>query len=600
MPLTTPRRILDLLTPAERRRGYLLLGMILMMAFLEVLGVASILPFLAVLANMELVHTNAYLSAAYELLGFRDPERFLFFLGVLVFVFFVVSTLFKALTHYAIARYANMREYALSMRLTAGYLNQPYEWYLDRHSADLGKMVLSEVGQVVQGGLMPMLHVIAHGTVVLAILMLLVVVDPGLATVVALGLGGAYVAIYMLLRRYLGHLGADRVKANQERFRVVQETFGGVKEIKLSGTEGRMLARFQRPARRFATRQAAAQVARRVPRFGLEVVVFGGMLAVVLYLMAGEGGLQQALPVIALYAFAGYRLIPALQTVYGDLANLRFAEAAVEALHRDLTGLAPGPGAAGDGEGAEPLRVHRAVRLEGVTYTYPGADSPVLRDLGLEIPAQHTVGLVGATGSGKTTAVDVILGLLRPRTGRVLVDDEPLGADNLRAWQRNLGYVPQRIYLADDTVAANIAFGRAHDEIDLSAVEQAARVANLHDFVVSELPDGYETRIGERGIRLSGGQCQRIGIARALYRDPQVLIMDEATSALDNLTEFAVMEAVHNLGRRKTIILIAHRLSTVRECDRIYLLDKGRVIGQGSYDELIESSERFRAMAAVR
>jgi ATP-binding cassette, subfamily B, bacterial PglK len=598
VPLTTPRRILDLLTAGERRRGYLLLGMILVMAFLEVLGVASILPFLAVLANMELVHTNVYLSTVYELLGFRDPEQFLFFLGVLVFVVFVISTLFKALTHYAIARYAHMREYSLSMRLTSGYLNQPYEWYLDRHSADLGKMVLSEVGQVVQGSLMPMIQVIAHGAVVLAILVLLIVVDPKLALAVAMGLGGAYFAVYMLLRRYLGRLGADRVNANQERFRVMQETFGGVKEIKLSGLESRMLRRFQRPARRFASRQAAAQVARRVPRLGIEIVVFGGMLAVVLYLMAGAGGLQQALPVIALYAFAGYRLIPALQMVYGDLAHLRFSDAAVNALHRDLGDLKPGPGAVGDGP--EPLQVHRAIRLEGVTYAYPGAENPVLSDLGLEIPARHTVGLVGATGSGKTTAVDVILGLLRPRSGRLLVDNQPVTAENIRAWQRNLGYVPQRIYLADDTVAANIAFGRSHDEIDMSAVEQAARIANLHDFVVSELPDGYATRIGERGVRLSGGQCQRIGIARALYRDPQVLILDEATSALDNLTEWAVMEAVHNLGRRKTIVLIAHRLSTVRECDRIYLLDKGRVIGQGTYEELIESSERFRAMAAVR
>ncbi|EWG99105.1 hypothetical protein Q427_26930 [Halomonas sp. BC04] len=242
------------------------------------------------------------------------------------------------------------------------------------------------------------------------------------------------------------------------------------------------------------------------------------------------------------------------------------------------------------------MSLSRGIRLEDITYRYPQAERPALDQLSLEIPARTTVGLVGSTGSGKTTTVDIILGLLTSQHGQLVVDGTPITADNVRAWQRAIGYVPQHIYLADDTVAANIAFGLPADKIDMQAVERAARIANLHDFVVNDMDHGYDTQVGERGVRLSGGQRQRIGIARALYRDPEVLVLDEATSALDNITEQAVMEAVHNLGHRKTIILIAHRLSTVEACDRIFLLKHGRLDGTGRYDELLADNANFQSM----
>jgi ABC-type multidrug transport system fused ATPase/permease subunit len=247
---------------------------------------------------------------------------------------------------------------------------------------------------------------------------------------------------------------------------------------------------------------------------------------------------------------------------------------------------------------ATPLRLTGRLELVDVHYSYPKAERAALEGLDLAIEANTTVGIVGGTGAGKTTTVDVILGLLVPQAGELRVDGVPVIAANRRAWQNSIGYVPQAIFLTDDSVAANIAFGLPPEEIDHAAVERAARIAELHDFVTDELPDGYATRVGERGVRLSGGQRQRIGIARALYHDPDVLILDEATSALDNLTEKAVMDAVHNLGHAKTIVLIAHRLSTVRDCDTIFMLERGRVIAQGRYDALLETSQKFRAMAA--
>ncbi|MBZ0159613.1 MAG: ABC transporter ATP-binding protein/permease [bacterium] len=593
--LITLKKILDLLTPNERRRAALLLVMVLVMALLDVIGVASIMPFMAVLANPHLIETNAILARIYAALGFSDAQAFLFSLGVMAFVALVVSLAFKAITTYAQLRFTLMREYSLGTRLIAGYLHQPYAWFLNRHSADLGKTVLLEVNQVIDGAMMPMMILVAQGAVALALLGLLLAVDPKLALIVGGVLGMAYGLIYRLISGFLSRIGSERLAANEGRFTVVSEAFGGIKEVKVAGLENAYVQRFAHPAEIYARHQASASVIGQLPRFALEAVAFGGMLLVVLYLMAGSGGLATALPIIGLYAFAGYRLMPALQQIYGSFTKLRYVGPSLNVLHADLVGFVPSVHA--DRETA-PLVLARAITLNGITFAYPKALQPALKDLNLRIPARSSVGLVGVTGSGKTTTVDLILGLLEPDAGSLEVDGVPIDASNRRRWQRAIGYVPQQIYLADDTVAANIAFGLEPKQIDQAAVERAARIANLHDFVIYELPQGYATTVGERGVRLSGGQRQRIGIARALYHNPQVLILDEATSALDNLTEKAVMEAVHNLGHEITIILIAHRLTTVRECDRIYLLRRGRITAQGTYDELIEGNETFRAMAA--
>ncbi|MCG6896916.1 MAG: ABC transporter ATP-binding protein/permease [Thiocapsa sp.] len=593
----TYQRLWQLLNATERRQAVILLVMILVMGLLQMLGVASVMPFMSVVADPAVVETNAYLAAAYGRLGFTDPQAFLLLLGVLVFLALVISTAFRALTTYASVRFGEMRKYSLGRKLMADYLRQPYDWFLGRHSADLGKTILSETEQVIGGALYPAILLISEGAVVLAVTILLILADPLLALGVAVGVGGAYGLIYAALRGHLHRVGAERLAANRERYAVVQETFGSIKDVKVGGLEGPLLVRFEEPARRFAQAKAMQSVVGQMPRFVLEALAFGGLLLAVIYLMTRPGGLDQALPVLAVYALGAYRLMPALQRAYAQLVTLRFSAPALESLHRDLTDLAPEDGTGLPLERARPLGLKERIRLEQVTYSYPDSPQPALRDLSLEIPARATVGLVGRTGSGKTTTVDVILGLLTPQAGSLTVDDTPITADNLRAWQATVGYVPQQIYLADASVRANIAFGVPPERIDNEAVERAARIANLHQLVNQALPQGYDTPVGERGVRLSGGQRQRVGIARALYHDPELLILDEATSALDNLTEQAVMDAVRNLARRKTVILIAHRLTTVRECDRIYLLDQGQLTGQGDYERLAASNADFRRMA---
>ena len=597
--MLTIKRLLALLSPTERKRALVLMGMILVMAFLDMLGVASIMPFMAVLANPELVQTNPLLSVAFTTsrrIGIHTAEQFLFVLGALVFVLLITSLAFKALTTYAQTRFTMMREYSIGKRMVEGYLHQPYSWFLNRHSSDLGKTILSEVQTVINYGMIPLMTLMAQSTVALALLLLLLVVDPFLALSVGFVLGLAYIGIFSAMADSLKRLGQARIDANRNRFQAVSEAFGAVKELKVGGLEEAYIQRFAKPAEIYARVQATAKVIDQLPRYALEAIAFGGMLLVTLYLSAKTSGFDGVLPIISLYALAGFRLMPALQQIYQASTQLRFAGSALDALHKELSSLGQKHSTKGP---IVPLRLMQAIKLNQVSYVYPNAVRPALKGIDLTIPAHTRVGFVGATGSGKTTIVDVILNLLEPQEGHLSVDGHRISAVNRRQWQCAIGYVPQQIYLSDDSVAANIAFGVSTKDVDLQSVERVAKIAELHEFVINDLPHGYATKVGERGVRLSGGQRQRIGIARALYHNPQLLILDEATSALDNLTEQAVMDALNNLGNEITVIMIAHRLSTVRLCDRIHLLDRGELRASGTFDELSINNKQFKLMASL-
>jgi ABC-type multidrug transport system fused ATPase/permease subunit len=592
--MSTLKKLLSLLTKQERKRLILLIGMTMIMALLDMVGMASIMPFMSVLANPQLVESNFFLNTAYKTLDFVDPTTFLFFLGLVAFTLLIVSLTFKAFYIYLQTCFALLCEYSIGKRLVEGYLHQPYSWFLNRHSAELGKTILSEVSVVIATGIMPLLTLIAQVVVTITLMILLLVVDPLLAFSVFLLVGFAYGIIFTVTRGWLKQLGGARISANQERYTVISEAFSASKEVKVGGLENVYIQRFATPAKKFAVTQAKAQLIAQLPRYILEAIAFGGMLVVMLYLMVQSGGFANALPIVALYAFVGYRLMPALQQIYGAVTYLRFAGPAINTLHADLIGLQR---IDSNDINLQPISLTQTITLNNIVYSYPNTSEPVLSGIDFAIPARSTIALVGSTGSGKTTIVDIILGLLDPQEGSLKIDGQLLTDINRRQWQSTIGYVPQQIFLADDTVAANIAFGVSINEVNQRAVERAAKIANLHDFVITSLPQGYKTKVGERGVRLSGGQRQRIGIARALYHNPQVLILYEATSALDGLTEQAVMEAVSNLGQEITIILIAHRLSTVRQCHRIYVLESGKVKAAGTYEELIASNPYFATMA---
>jgi len=597
--LDTFRKLRDLLDAKERRNALLVLGMLLGLGLVEAGGVVSILPFLAVLSNPQIIQTNQHFQAVFNALGFVDTASFLIFLGAIVFVVVVGRIAFTALTSYALVRYTEMRSFALSTRLLENYLGRPYSWFLNRHSANMGTVVLTEVDQVIRGCLISALNLVSQCGIAFCLIALVVIVQPLVAIAATVVLGGTYSAIYFSLRRYMGRLGRERYNANRLRFQIVQETLAGIKEVKVGGLERAYLRRFAEAAFRHGRLKATHAVINEMPRYFLEALGIGGIILVILVLLNTRGGdLSSILPVLVLYTFAGLRLLPAVQRIFANLGSLRFGGAALAALHADLGRSTIGaPIANVKVANKKPLPLRRCVELCNVTYTYPNAERPSLFNVSLTIPARATIGFVGSTGAGKTTIVDVILGLLEPQKGDLVVDGVRVTAANKRCWQQTIGYVPQHIFLADDTVAANIAFGASHDKIDLNAVERAARVAELHEFVIRDLPRDYQTKVGERGVRLSGGQRQRIGIARALYHDPDVLVLDEATSALDSITERAVMDAVHNLSNKKTIVIIAHRLTTVRACDQLFLFERGQLKAQGTYNELVNTDLEFRQMA---
>lgn len=597
--MRTLKKILYILTPAERKRAALLLIMILIMAFLDMLGVASIMPFIGVLSNPDFIKTNSFLNNFFIIsnsFGIQTEQQFVFFLGISVFILLVFSLGFKALTIYAQIRFSAMREFTIGKRLMEHFLNQPYGWFLNRHSADIGKTILSEVSLIVSHGIKPIMNLITYTTITVMIVILLITIDPKLSIIVGLTLSFAYGVIYKFSRSFLKRIGNERMKANEERFKIITEAFGAAKEIKVGGFEKVYVDRFSDPAKISAQRAASSQLVSNLPKFFLEAVAFGGMVLVVLYLMSRSGTFIDALPIISLYAFAGYRLMPAIQQIYVSLSQLRYIGSSLDALYEDLQNALPN----NKTKNIIPFDLKQNILISDISYSYPNSKRSAVSNINLEIKAKTTVGFVGSTGSGKTTIIDIILGLFEPQKGALKVDKIIINKQNLRSWQSCIGYVPQQIFLADDTVAANIAFGIENKNIDYEAVERASKIANLHKFVVNELPLKYDTTIGERGVRLSGGQRQRIGIARALYHNPKVLILDEATSALDNLTEQAVMEAVHNLSKEVTIILIAHRLSSVKKCDNIFLLENGQLKEQGTFEELAKVSDHFKIISSKK
>ena len=596
--LSTYRRIFELLDRGERRSLGWLLVLVVVMGLTDMAGVASILPFLAVVSDPGLAHSNPYLVLLYDASGVKSDQSFLIVLGLGVLVVVAVGTCVKVVTQYMLSRFSHLRNHTISSRLLARYLHQPYVWFLNHHSANLGATVLGEVDKLVGGSMIPAMRILANAVSMAFLIALLVAVNPTVALASAVFLGGAYGLIFVFVRKKLTVLGRQRIAANESRHRMAAEAFGGMKELKLLDLAEQYIARFQEPSYQQATSSSASQIIGEIPKYLLEAIAFGGMVVLILALLIlGDGSLAGILPLMGVFAFATLKIFPATQQVYNSLTLMRFSEPILAKVHADMAGQSRTHERPDSRAAVRPLPLRTRLDLIDVQFSYPQASRTALVGLSLSIAAKTTVGIVGGTGAGKTTAVDLILGLLDPSSGRIEVDGVPLSPATMRSWQKTLGYVPQQIYLADDSVSANIALGIPPELRDQVAVERAARLAELHDFVIRDLPQGYDTYVGERGVRLSGGQRQRIGIARALYHNPEVLILDEATSALDTLTERAVMHAVNNLSHARTIIIIAHRLSTVRACDTIFLLEHGSLIAQGNYDALVAGNDTFRRMA---
>lgn len=563
------KKIWVLFTPHERRKAVWMLMLVILMAIAETGGVLSIMPFLSVLGRPAVIHENTWVLSLYNRLGYHNTRDFIVALGLASIAVVLASSAFKTVTLHLLNRFIHLLRHSISSRLLSRYLHQPYEFFLSRNSSVLSRNVLSEVDQLLFNLIQPLSQLIAQGAVVLAMVLLVFFYDPLTALCIVAMVGVLYGTIYGLVRKRLARIGAERQVANGHRFQSCGEALGGIKDVKVTHSATAYQEKFNHASRLYSRHLATSDTLSQSPLYLVEAVGYTGLIAIALILMLRNGDAAYVLPALGLYGFAAYRMLPATQIIYRGFAKLKFSSAALDAIHQDL--LLPEDKAAVSTDAFVP---RKEIRLEHISYAYPSTpDKCVLDHFDLVIPVGTSIGIAGKSGSGKSTLMDILLGLLQPQAGALTVDGISIDANSVTAWQRAIGYVPQQIYLADASVAENIAFGVSRDAIDMLAIERAARAAQIHDFVINELKRGYDTSLGERGIRLSGGQRQRIGIARALYHDPPVLLMDEATSALDAQTEEALNAAVHALSGSKTIIVIAHRSTSLQFCNRVVTMD---------------------------
>ena len=568
--LNTLKQLWQILTPLDKRKLLLVLALVMIMALIEAAGVVSIMPFLAVLSNPKIIESNVLLKTLYDFFSSNAPQQFIMYLGMLSLVIVIISTCVKTLTQYSLNRFSSLQRHYLSTRLLKIYLQQNYEFFIQRNSSTLIKNILSEVDQLIFIMIIPTLNVMSHGVVLLAMIGILLVYDPVMAVSTAGVLGGFYITIFWLVRKKLDKIGKSFTEANSERYQSCQEALGGIKDVIINDAKQGYIENFEQYSRIFARHIATRDTLGQIPLYIIETVGYGCLIILAIALVMLGKDVSHILPVLGLYGFAAYRMLPAAQNMYRAITQIKFSQQVFAVLqpefslkHREDT--------------SPPLlstiQFQKTIQIEGLSFAYPNRlDQPVLHDFNLTIGKNSSIGIVGKSGSGKSTLMDILLGLLQPQSGRILVDGVELMPDHWLSWRSIVGYVPQHIYLADKTVAENIAFGVPHDRIDMQAVKFAAQQAQIDDFITQNLSHGYNTMVGERGVMLSGGQRQRIGIARALYKNPQILFMDEATSALDMETEAAVNEAIQSLSGQKTMVIIAHRESAVAKCDRILQL----------------------------
>jgi len=587
--MKTFENLFFLLNRQEQKKIFLLFFMILLNSIFEILGVVSILPFITVLTNPELIQSNLVLNSLYEfssVFGVKNINDFIFFSGALLFIFLISSLSFKALTYFIQLRFIHILDYSIAKRLIKKYLSQSYGWFLNHNSAEIGKNILSEVGQVVQSSVKPFIELLSKTVVAILLIIMLIAVDLKLTLIVSITILSVYTIIFFSLRRFNHLNGKIRLESNNLRYQSVNNAFSSIKEIKLKGLEDHFIKFFSNSAKNFAITQANAQLIRLLPRFFLEAVAFGGILLVILYLMKKSGNFNNSLPLISLYVFAGYRLIPSIQQIYSSITQINYINSALKKLiedFRNLKTIAPTK------KYQKSLYPKKKIELQNISFTYPGENKKLINNINFSIDANSSVGFIGPTGCGKTTIVDIILGLIQPQYGSILIDGQIISKENMISWQSSIGYVPQVIYLSDDTILANIAFGVKAEDINQELAKEVIKILSLDKFI-NRLPYKYHTKVGERGAKLSGGERQLIGIARALYLKPKVLILDEATSALDFESEKKITDSINSLHKEITIIMIAHRLNTLSSCDKIFKFDRGNLIDQGSFSKIIGSN----------
>lgn len=588
------RQAFGLALPFGRKWMAVVSALILAQGVFQVVGVASIFPFLALASDLERMNEHRVAEIIRMVLPGLDATGLLLVAGTGAVAMLLVSNGLNLASEYMRTRYSLALGQWLRVRILTRVARRPYAYFLKTNPSLLMKKVGGDVNGFISGVFMPLLDIFVRVICVTLLLALLLIVDPYIAVGATVVFGAFYVVLLLLLKRTTRRISDELKELNRGASKSLYQYLSGIKVVLVHDKSPFFVGRYDRITKRVAKIATIIPVISNLPRYMVEPVAFGGLVVVVMVLAAQGRNLQELIPVLGVMAFAGYRLLPALQFLYGGLTGIMTQKHTMEEVSDELSGAEPPP--AVSVTHGKPVAFADVMELQDIRFSYAGSETAVLAGVSLRIEKGKSLGVVGSTGSGKSTLIDLLMGLHPPAGGRFLVDGRALGREDMARWRRLIGYVPQDIFLLDESIAANIAFGVPEDELDDGRLREAAGAAQILEFIEKDLPDGFGTAVGDRGVRLSGGQRQRIGLARALYLRPEVLVLDEATSALDNETEAALMRSVEALGGRVTKIMVAHRLSTVRHCDEILFLEKGVVRARGTFDELAARDERFQQL----
>jgi len=576
------RRVLFLARPYGRKKLALVFFLSLAQGIFQVIGVTSIFPFLAIASDPERIRHSQFGLRFLALLPPLGNRELLVTTGVIAIAALLLSNAVNLLAEYARTRYAHSFGHWLRVRLLRKMASQPYSYFLQRNSGDLLKKVVGDVMNYINGVLLPLLDSIARGLAAALLLATLFLVQPVIALSAALGLGAFYLIIFRLFARKRREANEGLRTSFAGSYREAQQMLGGIKPIKVHRAEEHFLSRFAGYSAIVAQMFARVPIVANSARYLVEPLAFGGLVLAVVVLAARGRDFSDILPNLGVMAVAGYRLVPTLHLLYSQVTQVTSMRYSLDEVFEEFAAAErdeKSGNAERSAEKSRPMEWEYAITLDEVSFIYPGTDRPVLDRFSATIQRNTSIGFIGPTGSGKSTLIDLLLGLHRPTSGRMLIDGQPLAPELIPSWQATIGYVPQEIFLIDDTIARNIALGVPDNEIDNARLREVCAIAQILDFIETELRDGFQTTVGERGVRLSGGQRQRLGLARALYRRPSLLLLDEATSALDVATEAKLIEALHSLTGKLTIVMATHRLSSV-----------------GGYDELIDLGNKTAAI----
>jgi len=599
--LQSIKKIYYLLSRDQRRKLAFLQVLIIFMSFTEVIGVLSIGPFMSLVSDLDQINGDNFISKIYAFTGILDQKIFIIYSAFAVIILLSFAAIVNIFTIWKISMYAANVGATLSNRLFVYYVQQPWLFHASGNSSELVNKIVQESARLNTMVINPFMQFIARFVMGIIMILAMIIYNPVVAIAAILIFGFSYYMLFILSRIRLKKNGEIISDQQAKRFKVMSEGFGGIKDTLILGRQSSFINQFISSSNKMAHAAGNTNTLTLYPKYLLELLAYTGVVSLVIYLIFNNNGqIESVLPTLAIFSLAGFKILPAFQLCYSSISVIRANLSSFESLEDDLANSVLSL----ENEDWNQSFVQgqwdfkSTISAKNISFQYPSSREIILHDINFEIAAGEFIGLVGSSGSGKSTFIDILLGLIQPISGDIFIDGEKLDASNIRKWQNSIGVVSQNIFLADASIRENIAFGLPKNEIDESQVILGAKLANLETFI-SSLPDGLDTRVGERGIQLSGGQRQRIGIARALYNNANVLIFDEATSALDGVTEKKVMDAIYNLAGTKTIITIAHRIATVKKCDSIFLLDQGKIIERGTFDSLSSKNKLFKRMTEL-